>query len=81
MEIKVLGPGCKNCLAVEARVKEVLTELGLTAQVEKVTDMQEIMHYDVLMTPGLVINGKVKVFGRVPSHDEIRKWIAAEQQG
>jgi len=80
MEIKVLGPGCKNCQAVEARVKEVLTELGISAEVEKVTDMRQIMEYDVLMTPGLVINGKVKVFGRVPSHDEIREWIAAEQQ-
>jgi small redox-active disulfide protein 2 len=80
MEIKILGPGCKNCLALEAKVKEVLAELGLSAQVEKVTDMQEIMRYDILMTPGLVINGKVKVFGRVPSHDEIKQWISAEQQ-
>ncbi|MGB9887355.1 MAG: thioredoxin family protein [Moorellales bacterium] len=80
MEIKVLGPGCKNCQAVEARVKEVLAELGISAEVQKVTDMRQIMEYDILMTPGLVINGKVKVFGRVPSHDEIREWIAAEQQ-
>lgn len=79
MEIKILGPGCKNCQALEARVKEVLAELGLEASVEKVTDMQEIMRYDVLMTPGLVVNGKVKVFGRVPSHDEIRDWLKAEQ--
>jgi small redox-active disulfide protein 2 len=80
VEIKVLGPGCKNCQAVEARVKEVLAELGISAEVHKVTDLREIMEYDILTTPGLVINGKVKVFGRVPSHDEIREWIAAEQQ-
>lgn len=68
---------CKNCQALEARVKEVLAELGLEAVVEKVTDMQEIVRYDVLMTPGLVINGEVKCFGRVPERAEIREWLQA----
>ncbi len=78
MKIKVLGPGCRNCVKLEQEVINVLAELDAVADVEKITDMNKIMEHDILMTPGLVVNDKVKVFGRVPRKDEIKKWIQEE---
>jgi len=79
MKIKILGPGCKNCEAVEKEVMNALAELSLEADVEKVEETDRIMEHDVLMTPGLVINEKVKVSGRVPKREEIKKWINEEK--
>ncbi|KXG76149.1 thioredoxin family protein [Thermotalea metallivorans] len=73
MNIKVLGPGCKNCTTLFSYVEEVLKELGLQAKIEKVTDFKEIAAYGVMKTPGLVVDGVVKVFGRVPSKEEIKE--------
>jgi small redox-active disulfide protein 2 len=67
MDIKVLGPGCRNCVTLEARTREALDGLGLRARVEKVTDPAAIAGYGVLATPGLVVDGEVVVAGRVPS--------------
>lgn len=78
MEIKVLGPGCARCKALESNVINALAEMGVAAEVEKVTAINKITDYGVMMTPGLVINGKVKVFGRVPDKEEIKKWINEE---
>ncbi len=78
MEIKILGPGCKNCEKLEQAVKNALAELDIPADVEKVEDTNKIMEYDVFMTPGLVINDKVKVSGKVPKQDQIKKWIQEE---
>lgn len=78
MEIKVLGPGCARCQAVEQNVMSALAEMGITAKVEKVKDLNEIASYGVAMTPGLVINGKVKTFGRIPDKAEIKSWIEEE---
>ena len=75
MEIKVLGMGCSKCLEVEKRVINVLAELNVAADVEKVTDIKKIMAYGILSTPGLVINGKVKSSGRIPRPEEIKAWI------
>lgn len=72
MEIKVLGPGCVNCARLEANVKKVIEELGLDAEVEKVEDVVEIMSYGIMSTPGLVVDGQVKVAGRVPTSEEIK---------
>ncbi len=76
ISIKVLGPGCANCRKVEQAVKEAVTTLGVEAKIEKVTDYDEILSYDVLATPGLVINGKVVNSGRVPNMAEVTSWIA-----
>lgn len=78
MEIKVLGPGCKKCKETAKVVQKALEELGVQADVEKVEDMDKIADYNVLMTPGLVINGKVKVTGRVPKHKDIIRYIQEE---
>jgi small redox-active disulfide protein 2 len=67
MDIKVLGPGCNNCVTLEARTREALDGLDQDATIEKITDTAQIMSYGIMSTPGLVIDGKVVVSGRVPS--------------
>lgn len=71
MEIKVLGTGCANCRALEKNVYNALAEMDFAANVEKVEDIVKIMNYGVMRTPGLVIDGKVVISGRVPSVKEI----------
>lgn len=78
MEIKILGGGCPKCERLEAVTREVVDELGLVATFTKVKTMQEIMAYDVMTTPALVVDEKVLSSGRIPSSDEIRRWLASE---
>lgn len=75
MEIKILGPGCANCSRLEKYARAVVNELGLEATITKVSDMRDIMAYDILSTPGLVIDEKVVVSGRVPSKAEVTTMI------
>lgn len=75
MDIKILGTGCPKCKTLEKLTKEVINESGLDAVVTKVEDIVEIMGYGVMSTPGLVVDGKVKLSGRVPSRDELIKFI------
>lgn len=77
LSIKVLGSGCANCHKVEALAKQAVTQLGVEAQVELVTDMQEIMRYGVMGTPGIVINEKVVSSGRVPALSQITTMITS----
>jgi small redox-active disulfide protein 2 len=72
MDIKVLGPGCRNCARLEANTRDALDALGRAASIEKVTDIGDIVGYGVMSTPGLVIDGTVVVSGRVPPVDEIK---------
>lgn len=74
-EIKVLGPGCPKCRALEEEVRKAMAELGLPARVEKVTDIREIVNYGVILTPALVVDGRVVSSGRVPSREEIKRWL------
>lgn len=69
MKILVLGPGCRNCRALEERTKDALSTLHIDAEIEKVTDYATIASYGVLATPGLVIDGDVVISGRVPTTD------------
>jgi small redox-active disulfide protein 2 len=75
MNIKVLGPGCAKCQSLEKTVKEVVAALKLDIKVEEIKDMKKIMQYPILMTPGLVINDKVVMSGKVPSKAEVERLI------
>lgn len=81
MEIKILGPGCPRCDEVEKRTINALAELNVAADVQKVKDLKEISSFGIFTTPGLVINGKVKVQGRIPSLSEIKELIKSETAG
>ena len=72
MEIKVLGTGCTKCKKLEKMTREVVTELGLDANIEKEEDIYKIMQFGVLTTPALVINGEVVLKGKVPSMKELK---------
>ncbi len=76
MEIKILGPGCAKCNKTERIVKEVIAESGITAVVEKVTDMLKIAEYGVMSTPAIVVDGEVKIVGKIPKKDDIKAWLA-----
>jgi small redox-active disulfide protein 2 len=75
MEIKVLGPGCSRCQQLEKTVKEVVKELGVDAKIEDIKDIKKIMQYPILSTPGLVIDEKLVVSGRVPTKAEVTTYI------
>ncbi|RZB37577.1 MAG: hypothetical protein SRB2_01121 [Desulfobacteraceae bacterium Eth-SRB2] len=75
MEIKVLGPGCPKCKQTEQHVKEAVAEAGVKAKVEKVTDIMEIAGYGVFGTPAVIIDGKVKSVGKIPSKKEVKSWL------
>ena len=77
MEIKVLGTGCPNCKTLEKSVINTLAEMNIEADVEKVEDIQKIMSYGIMRTPGLVINGKIVLSGRIPSAKELKEIITS----
>jgi small redox-active disulfide protein 2 len=75
MEIKILGPGCPKCQQTEKVVKEAVAECGVNAQVEKVTNLLDIASYGVFGTPAVVVDGKVKSVGKIPSPEDVKNWI------
>ena len=75
MIVKVLGPGCRNCVNLERAARQAIDEVGLDATIEKVTDYPTIVGYGVMSTPALVIDEKVVVSGRVPHAAEIRELL------
>jgi small redox-active disulfide protein 2 len=74
-DVKVLGPGCAKCEELMAQTRKAIAELDVECSVEKVTDIQQIISYGVMMTPALVVDGQVKVTGKVPSLDDIKTMI------
>ena len=77
LTVKILGSGCANCKKLEAVSREAAASAGLQAEFIKVTDMKAIMAFDLMSTPGLVINEKLVSSGRIPTQAEIRQWMTA----
>jgi small redox-active disulfide protein 2 len=75
MKIQILGTGCARCESLAANAEQAVRDLGLKAEVDKVTEIRDIMKFQILMTPGLVIDGKVKSAGRIPSPEEIKQML------
>lgn len=76
LTIKILGPGCANCKRLEEIARKAATDMGVEAEFIKVTDHNDILSYNILSTPGLVINGKVVSSGRIPAPSSVNAWIA-----
>jgi small redox-active disulfide protein 2 len=76
LTVKILGSGCANCKKLEAVAREAAAAAGLDAEFVKVNDMKAIMAFDLMATPGLVINDKLVSSGRIPTQAEIRQWLA-----
>ncbi len=81
MTIQILGLGCSKCKRLYELANRALQETGVTASVEKVEDIEKIMKFEILMTPGLAIDGKVKTAGRIPNLDEMRRLILEAKGG
>ncbi len=75
MKIEILGTGCPKCKKLNELTEEVINELSVPAEIIKVTDINKIINYGVMITPALVIDENVKVAGKIPSKEEIAKWI------
>lgn len=78
MNIKILGIGCPKCRRLEEKVKDIVKQNNIDAEFEKVTDVLEMMKYNIMMTPGLVINEKLKSSGSIPKDEQILSWIKEE---
>lgn len=75
MEIRILGTGCAKCEKLERETRLAAEEMGLDFNLEKVSEVQDIMKFGVMMTPALVVDGEVKVVGKVPARDEIKELL------
>lgn len=75
MEIKVLGPGCPKCQQTEKIVKDAVADSGVDAKIDHVTNILEIARFGVFGTPAVVVDGEVKCVGKIPTKDEVKKWI------
>ena len=74
-KLQILGTGCPKCNKLAEQTKEAANSLGIVFEIEKITDITKIMKFGVMMTPALAVDGEVKVAGKVPSVDEIKKMI------
>ena len=75
-KIQVLGPGCAKCKKLAEHTEQAAKELGIDCEIEKVTDIKQIIDFGVIMTPGLVVDGVVKTAGKVPSVEEVKKLLS-----
>lgn len=78
MKIEILGMGCAKCHKLEELVRETVRELDIEATITSVQDIKKIMSYGVMTTPAVVINDEVKVAGKIPAKDEIKKWLGGK---
>lgn len=75
MEIKVLGPGCAKCKQAEEIVRQAVAEEGVSADIEKVTDIMKIAGYGIFGTPAVIVDGEVKCVGKIPKKEDVKAWI------
>jgi len=75
ISVKVLGTGCKKCKNLEEKVRSLVSQNNIEAKIVKVTEIEDIMKYGIMMTPGLVINEKVKSYGIIPKDGQILLWL------
>ncbi len=75
MKIEILGTGCPKCKKLAELVEQAVKESGIEAEITKITEINEIMNYGVMITPALVIDGEVKIAGKIPSLEEIKNWL------
>lgn len=78
MEIKVLGTGCPKCKSLEKAIREIVAQNNIDATITKVEDIMEIMNFNVMTTPALVVDGKIVVKGRVPSNEELKELLTTK---
>ncbi len=78
LKVQVLGAGCSKCKALEEKIRNLAATHQLSVDIEKVSDLQEIMKYGIMMTPGLVINGVLKSYGTIPKDRQLLAWIKGE---
>lgn len=78
MKVQVYGTGCANCQKLEKNAKTAIDELNADVEIEKVDNMEKIIEAGLLSTPGFAVEGEIKSMGRIPSVDEIKKWINAK---
>lgn len=79
MKVVILGQGCYNCQTFEKEVFNALAELDITAELDRITNLAQIEKFNIPGVPALIINGKTKVYGRVPGKEEIKKWLIEEE--
>jgi len=80
MKIEILGTGCSKCKKTKEVVEKVLKNSDVKAEVIKVEDVEKILNYGIMVTPAVVVDGEVKIVGKVPDEKEVRKWITKEKQ-
>ena len=80
MHVKILGSGCTNCKNLERKVRDLVAQHGIDAEITKVSEIQDIVAYGIMRTPGLVINEVVKSVGIIPKDDQILGWLREVQQ-
>jgi len=78
MKIEILGVGCAKCHKLEEMVRDIAAKEGFNADISKVEDFKKIMNYGVMTTPALVVDGKVKAAGKIPSAEEIKGWLKSK---
>ena len=75
MKIEILGSGCAKCNKLKELVEKIVNENDINAEITKVEDINKILDYGVMITPGLVIDEDVKIAGKIPSEDKVREWL------
>lgn len=75
MNIKILGSGCPNCLKLAENVNQASVECNIDAQIEKITEIDQIISYGIMSTPAIIINDEIKASGRIPTVEEIKTWL------